>query len=249
VDARSARIASRLQIPLMIAAVLTIPAIILEETHRGGTAHTVGLVANYVIWFTFAAELAIMLAVVPSRRAWLRHHPLEVIVVVLTPPFLLTAFQGVRLLRVLRVLRLFRLAPIARGLFSLEGLRYVGLIAVLVLIAGADGFASVEHRSFGNGVYWAITTMTTVGYGDITPTTETGKIIACVMMLVGVGVFAIITGAIAQQFLQPKVSEIEREVDATEVAEQRLLSQVRGMARTLAAIEQELQELVRERAS
>jgi hypothetical protein len=65
-----------------------------------------------------------MLWVAPDRWRWVREHPLEVIVVVLTPPFLLPALQPVRLLRLLRLLRL---APLVHRLFTAQGLRYTAL--------------------------------------------------------------------------------------------------------------------------
>jgi voltage-gated potassium channel len=64
-----------------------------------------------------------MLSVVPSKRAWLREHPLEVAIVVLTPPILASVVQSVRVLRILTLLRLLRLAPLVRTLFTAEGLR------------------------------------------------------------------------------------------------------------------------------
>jgi voltage-gated potassium channel len=71
-----------------------------------------------------------MLWVAPDRWRWVREHPLEVIVVVLTPPFLLSALQPVRLLRLLRLLRL---APLVHRLFRAQGLRYTALVEEYLL--------------------------------------------------------------------------------------------------------------------
>jgi voltage-gated potassium channel len=65
-----------------------------------------------------------MLAVVPDRRRWLREHPVEVVSVVLTPPFLPSSLAAARVLRLLRLVRLVRLAAIAPRLFTIEGVRY-----------------------------------------------------------------------------------------------------------------------------
>jgi voltage-gated potassium channel Kch len=77
---------------------------------------------------------------------------------------------------------------------------------VLPVLAGGAAFASVENLSLGDGVYWAIVTMTTVGYGDISPKTAEGKAIAITVMLVGIGFAALVVGAIADRFIHPPVA-------------------------------------------
>jgi voltage-gated potassium channel len=133
------------------------------------------------------------------------------------------------------VFRLLRLAPLARVVFSLEGVRATVGLALLTAIVGGAGFAAEEGISFGNGVYWAITTMTTVGYGDITPKTTEGKIIAVLVMLVGIGTATLVIGAVAQRFLAPAVEHVE-------TAEYDLLVQVREISVQLSKLERALRE-------
>jgi voltage-gated potassium channel len=92
----------------------------------------------------------------------------------------------------------------------MAGLRYATLIAAFGILAGGAAFAAVEQDqdlSAWDGVYWAITTITTVGYGDIGPETEAGRIIAITVMLTGIAYVAILTAAIAQQFLAVVVGD------------------------------------------
>jgi voltage-gated potassium channel len=99
-----------------------------------------------------------MLAVVPSKRGWLRENPLDVAIVLFTPPFLPASLQALRAFRLLRIVRLLRLAPLARRVFSLEGLRYAALLAVLTVLGSGAAYAAVEkNRSTWDGVWWAIT--------------------------------------------------------------------------------------------
>jgi voltage-gated potassium channel len=199
--------------PLIIAAVLSIPTTIVQNTTAGEPWATVGLALNWVIWLAFLSELVVMLVIVPDRRRYLREHPLDLAIVVLTPPFLINFVQNLRLLRLLRLFRLLRLAPLARAVFSLDGVKAVAGLAVLTAIAGGGGFAAEEGISFGNGVYWAITTMTTVGYGDFSPKSTEGKALAVVVMMVGIGAATLFIGAVAQRFLAHSVEHVESTED------------------------------------
>jgi voltage-gated potassium channel len=233
-EERSDRIAKRFERPLLAAAVLTIPVTILQLSSLSEPWRAIADVLNWAIWLTFLTEVVVMLAVVPSRKRWLREHPIEVAIVVLTPPILATVVQSARVLRLLRLMRLLRLAPLARALFTAERLRYAALLTILTAVAGGAGFAAVENRPVGDGIYWAITTMTTVGYGDITPRTPEGTAMAIAVMLVGIGFAALVIGAIAQRFITPAVHEVED-------SEEDLLEQVRDISERLQRLERALQ--------
>lgn len=234
-DERSERIAKQFETPLIVAAVLTLPVTILQLLPPPDPWRTVADVLNWMIWLAFLAEVVVMLAVVPSKRAWLRGHPVEVAIVVLTPPILPAVVQSARVLRLLRLLRFLRLAPLVRVLFSAEGLRYAALFTFLTALTAGAAFASVENTSVGNGIYWAVATMTTVGYGDITPTTAEGKGIAIVVMLVGIGFASLAIGAIAERFIKPTVRDVE-------LTDEDLVEQVRDISARLQRLEQALQQ-------
>ena len=157
-----------------------------------------------------------MLSVVNSRSRWLRDHPLDVAIIVLTPPFLPATLQAARLLRLLRLLRLFKLAFLTRRLLSTEGVRDVAVLALLSVLGGGAAYAAIENApghpvSAWDGVWWAITTVTTVGYGDFTPTTDGGRAIAVAVMLIGIGFIAILTAAAAERFMRTRQdAEVER---------------------------------------
>jgi voltage-gated potassium channel len=207
---RSERIAERFERPLLVAAVLTIPVTILQLLPAADPWRTIADLTNWAIWLTFLAEAVVMLVIVQSKRVWLREHPLEVAIIVLTPPFLSSVVQSVRALRVLRLLRLMRLAPLVRALFTAEGLRYAALLTLLTALAGGVAFASVENKPVGDGIYWAVVTMTTVGYGDFVPKTPEGKVITICVMLVGIGFATLLIGSIAERFINRPVQEPER---------------------------------------
>jgi voltage-gated potassium channel len=203
----------RFQVPVTVAALLVIPVMILQSTDVPGFWAVVGLAGDWAIWLTFLAEVLVMLYVVEDRKSWLRKNPLDVMIVVLTPPVGPAVLESVRVLRLLRVVRLFKLAPLMRSVFSVRGVEYGSVLAFLTLLAGGQAFSTIENRSLSDGLYWAISTMTTVGYGDVHPKTDAGRLLAAIVMLVGIGFVAIVTGAIAQRFVvsEDTITEGNRE--------------------------------------
>lgn len=232
-DARSREIERRLEYPVLVAALLTIPAIALEQSGLGQPWDTISSVLNWTIWLTFVGEAAIMLSVVPNRWRWMRDHPLDVAIVVLTPPFLPASLQAARVFRLLRLLRLVKAATLARRLLSTEGLRDAAVLSLLVVLGGGAAFAAVEkgqHMSAWDGVWWAVTTVTTVGYGVYNPKTDAGRVIAIVVMVVGIGFVALVTAAAAERFIRSQRQE-----------EERIEEHLMAMNERLAAIESRLE--------
>jgi voltage-gated potassium channel len=202
---RLARWPARAKWPMVAVTLVSLPVIMVDESHLGAPWDGVARAANWLVWLAFAVELAIMLAVAPEKRRWLRHHPLELGIVVLTPPFLPPSLQAARVFRLLLAVRALAAAAVVRTLLSVAGLRYVSLLALVTVLGGGTAFAAVEQRqqqlSSWDGVWWAIVTVTTVGYGDITPKTTAGRVIAIFVMLGGIGFIAVLTAAIAQRFI------------------------------------------------
>jgi hypothetical protein len=81
---RAERTARWMRTPLIVAALLAIPTIIVQEPDLGRAWEVLGAAMDWLIWAVFAANLLIMLAVVPNRRRWLVHNPLDLLIVVLT---------------------------------------------------------------------------------------------------------------------------------------------------------------------
>src|SRR5215216_1133559 len=201
---RAERVAGWLRVPLIVPALLAIPTIIVQESDLGGFWEILAAVLDWCIWAMFAANLAIMLSIVPDRRRWLMENPLDVLIVVFTPPFLPATMKLARLLPIVRLVWLVAIAHRLRKVVSLQGLRYAALIVFTVVVGGGVIFVAVEpgqDLSTWDGLWWAAETVTTVAYGDIYPTTALGRIVAIVVMTAGIGFVALLTGALAQRFL------------------------------------------------
>ena len=126
----------------------------------------------------------------------------------------------VRVLRLLRVFRILKLTEYIAEFGALGGaliasrrkiLVFLSFVLMVVLVMGtlmyviegpANGFTSIPVS-----VYWAITTMTTVGFGDITPKTDLGRLVASVMMLMGWGTLAVPTGIVSAEFTAQRLGK------------------------------------------
>jgi voltage-gated potassium channel len=87
-----------------------------------------------------------------------------------------------------------------------ENLHRIFLIILSLLLFGAIGLAVFEPQvNWFNALWWSIVTLTTVGYGDIAPTTTGGRIIGAILMLVGIGVLGMFTATIASVFVEQKL--------------------------------------------
>ena len=242
---RAERVEGWLRVPLIVAALLAIPTIIVQESDLGGAWEVLAVVLDWCIWAMFAANLAIMLSIVPDRRRWLSNNPIDVLIVVLTPPFLPATLKLARALPIVRLIWLVAVAHRLHKVFSLEGLRYATLIIFTVVAGGGVLFVAVEpgqDLSTWDGLWWAAETVTTVAYGDIYPTTALGRIVATVVMIAGIGFVALLTGALAQRFLyggsggaapepDPDQADVMRKLDelSRQIAElQKALGERRG---------------------
>ena len=121
----------------------------------------------------------------------------------------------VRVLRLLRIFRVFKLAEFIQEsdvlITALYASRrkiavFISFVMAVVLIMGTVMYVvEGEENGFSNiprGVYWAVVTLTTVGYGDVTPHTVLGRVLACFLMIMGYGIIAVPTGIFSLELLQ-----------------------------------------------
>lgn len=138
-------------------------------------------------------------------------------------------FRMARIMRIIRVIHLFRRSVLLTSFFRSKEIKLSLVIVTLIVLWGATGFYFVEHRSNDNissyfdAIWWAIVTTTTVGYGDISPLTIGGRMIAIILMLTGIGLIGSITASVATNFIE-NIKE-EKESDQKENQIQRDLIQ------------------------
>jgi len=195
-----------LALSLVFLAVLVIP--VLDETLSAAWRDAFAL-TDGMVWAIFAAEYLVRLALVPQRGRFVVHNIPDLIVIVV--PVLRT----LRLVRLVRLMRFARSAATAtratqrgRARVHVSAAIQVAATATIVMFVGAVGMLDVERhavganiRTFGDAVWWALTTLTTVGYGDRYPVTTEGRLIAAAVMLTGIAVLGVVTASIAAWFV------------------------------------------------
>ncbi len=179
------------------------------------------IVVEWLITSTYAVEFFGRLWAAPNRRAYLRGHAVDLISVI--PP--LRWFRPFRLLRLLRLVRTF--AGVSRAMAHGPKLaKHRGLIWLLGAWAAVMVLASTALYIAENGVnaaianpfdalWWGVSTLSTVGYGDVIPTTTEGRIAAMILMILGIGLFSAITAAVTSYFVSQEgggslVDDLER---------------------------------------
>jgi len=209
---------------MVVLAVLWLPVLVVPlATKLHGSVALAFAAIDYFVWAAFGVEYAVKLWLAVDRRAFIRHHLLDLAVVavpILRPLRLAALFRVVRLGRV--VLVLAGSLKRARAVLAHHGLQFVLLAVATMVFAGAglevfferhSNGASAIH-SFGNALWWAVVTVTTVGYGDKVPVTGAGRWVAAALMFTGIGLVGALTATIASFFVQEQHSQELAEMKA-----------------------------------
>jgi voltage-gated potassium channel len=202
------------ELPLLVLAFVMIPLLVgpfFWDLSPG--EESVFIALDTFIWAIFAIDLVIKVSIAPQRLAYLKKHWLEVLVVVV--PFF-------RPLRILRVFLFGSRAWVgARRLVNIDFLLVYGIGLVIIsatVIASVEGGKNASIQSFPDALWWAVVTITTVGYGDMVPITAVGRAIAFILMLGGIAFFSGVTANLAS-FLVKGSSESDKKIIAN-LAEQ-----------------------------
>jgi voltage-gated potassium channel len=238
-----------LALSLAIIPLLVIPLV----TDLPRTALDVFFALDWFIWAAFAVEYIVRLYLAPSKGPFVRHNVIDLVVIVV--PFL----RPLRIARSARMLRLLRASRVGvfllRGLDSIQDvltrhkLHYTLLVASVVTVASGTLVAELERgapdpsiRSIADGLWWAVTTVTTVGYGDMSPKTAAGRGVAVVLMLVGVGLFGLLAASLASFLIERgRSDEVRAEDVGLESISARLERIERHLASLASAAERELE--------
>jgi voltage-gated potassium channel len=158
----------------------------------------------FVLWAVLLAEYLVRLVVTPDRRGYLKRRWVEPATVALPP------LQGWHLVGIekmglllreaqLRVAAILRHHSLFRVLIAAAGTLFLGAWLLLLFEENAKGS---NIHSYPDALWWAIVTVTTVGYGDRYPVTDGGRAVAVVLMLLGIGLIGVLTATVASVFVK-----------------------------------------------
>jgi len=218
-DTRSGKI---FDVILLILIVLSVLAVMLETIETLDMKyHTYFVYVEWIITVIFTIEyfLRIYSVAKPPRYIFSFYGIVDLLAIL--PLYLSLVFAGtqsfaiIRALRLLRVFRVFKLGPyLNQGKVITMSLKrslpkilvFLYFVILMVVVFGSimyliEGGKNEDFDSIPRGIYWAIVTLTTVGYGDISPVTPFGQFLASIVMIMGYAVIAVPTGIISADII------------------------------------------------
>jgi voltage-gated potassium channel len=200
------------------------------------------------IWVLFGVDYLVRITLARNRRRFVGSHLLDLAFL------LLPMIRPLRALRVITVISVLnrQLRDDARGRIAI----YVGATVALVAFVAALAVLEAERNApdasittFGEALWWTITTLSTVGYGDRYPVTVEGRLVAATLMVAGIALLGVVTASIAAWFVEnlrraqdevsEEVEEVSADVEATQVQLADVLAELRTISARLDALERD----------
>ena len=193
--------------------------------------------ARFAIWITFGIDLVIRVVIAKSSWRFILEHPLDVLAVVIPP------------LRPLKILTVFTSGTrmVTRAGLVKSGQAVVASAALLIWV-GAVAEYNYENKAAGavithfrDALWWSVTTITTVGYGDFYPVTNIGRIVAAGLMFSGIALIGVVTASVAAWFVRLTSAQAEGKVLQVE---RRQATDEHKMAARMDALEAKIDRLL-----
>lgn len=198
------------------------------------------------VWVLFGVDYLVRVALARNRWRFVRTHLLDLLIL------LLPMFRQLRALRVITVITVLnrQLRDDVRGrvvVYVVATVALVGFVASLAVLDAERDAPDATITTFGDAVWWTLTTISTVGYGDRYPVTAEGRIAAGALMVAGIALLGVVTASIASWFvenlrragaqLEDDLEEVGDDVERTEVALAAVVVELRALNARLDALE------------
>lgn len=170
-------------------------------------------IADWSIYAFFVIDYVVRFILADSKRSFFKENIFDLIAIL---PFnsAMRVFRMARFVKLLRLVKLFRIGALSARLgkrsqkfFDTNGFKYVLMVCSVSILIAAVAMTYFENMAFKDALWWSFVTATTVGYGDLSPASGAGRIIACCLMLVGIGLIGSLTSTITTFFLRDTAKE------------------------------------------
>lgn len=190
-------------------------------------------ITNWFIWLCFIAEAVILLSQVDNKQRYLRDNWMNAVIILAGLPVLLGYTPAVagalRVMRLLIMMGIFiRISRDARSILSRHHLGTTLFISFVIMLISGVVISGIDPAFDGpfDGIWWAWVTITTVGYGDLVPSTGAGRMFAAFLILLGLGLFSMLTASFSVFFIEQDERELsdkeERNLRRIALLEKRL---------------------------
>lgn len=194
----------------VIISILAIVSVVFAILDMYGKMNNIMFMLDNFIYFIFIVDYIVRFSISKDKKLFVKNNFLDLLALIPAS----SAFRIFRSFKIFRLFKLFRLAAVSgrfikkcNRFFTTNGFQYIiALSAVLIFIGGAL-ISYFESMNFSDGIWWAFVTATTVGYGDISPHTPAGRIVACVLMITGIGLIGSLTSTITSFFMHDTNSD------------------------------------------
>jgi voltage-gated potassium channel len=218
---------------------------------KGLSSPALSIFTNWLVFLGFLFEVALLTSLVNDKILYLRTNWMNLLIIFLGIPIILEGGEMAATLRSMRVLiavqvfvnasSTFRELLARNHLGTTLGVSLIIMTIAGMLVAGIDpGIESVWE-----GLWWAWVTITTVGYGDVVPVTGEGRLIGAILILIGVGLFAMLTASISVLFISRSDEEMEENLEQQmRKNETKAMAQLSRIEKKVEKLEQQLGELL-----
>ncbi|WP_285725182.1 potassium channel family protein [Psychromicrobium xiongbiense] len=219
--------------PLIITSAVFLAAYSVQVLTEGEISAAADAVVT-ATWVMFVIDYVVTLILVPQRGRWFIRHLYELAIVVLP------ALRPLRLLRLITLISVFH--RVAGNALRGKVVVYVVATSVLLVYVGALAMYDAEKdtptatiKTFGDALWWSVVTITTVGYGDLSPHTIVGRLIAVGLMIGGIALIGIVTATLASWLVEQVTTKDAKAQAATMEHVEMLLQEIRALRREIGA--------------
>ena len=208
---------------------------------------------DWLVWWFFVIETVLLFSLVDNKWRYLCSNWMNLFIIVAGLPIILWGYSPLAVvLRSLRLLLMaglvYRLAKTVRKILNRNQLGTTLLVSLLLVLLSGVIITAIDpaFNSPEQGIWWALVTISTVGYGDFTPVSGPGRIFASVLILSGVMLFSLVTANLAAYFVE---KEVEKDAEAESREEELYLDRAFSrIERRLLKIEQQLMQIAEDKS-